>query len=73
MAELKNKIKCPICKGSGMVKRLKTHADTVKLKVKAAMILREQGFSIRAIQGFMGYKSTSAIVYLLSKAANHKN
>lgn len=56
-----------------MVKRLKTHADTVKLKAKAARILREQGFSIRAIQGFMGYKSTSVIVYLLNKAAKHKN
>lgn len=60
-------IKCPICQGTGMVKKPKTYADQVALKEKAVKILREQGWSIRAIQDFMNYRSPRAVTYLLKK------
>lgn len=58
------KCKCPLCKGSGMV-----NPQTVKnadQKRKIAKTMRHKGFSIRAIQKALGYKSTSAVVFLLN-------
>lgn len=63
----KKAVECPICKGSGKIKKPKTYADTVKLKERAAKALYESGFSIRAIQSFMNYKSPRGVTYLLKK------
>jgi hypothetical protein len=60
-------IRCPICKGSGLIKAPKTTAENIDLKAKAAKLLREQGFSIRAIMVFMHYKSPRAVSYLLER------
>lgn len=60
-------ITCPICEGDGKIPKPKTKGDFMNLKVKAAKILRQQGFSIGAIQAFMRYKSKRGVTYLLSK------
>lgn len=62
-----DKIKCPICKGSGLIKKPPTSAGCTDLKVKAAKLLRKEGFSIRAIAHFMNYKSPRGVTYLLEK------
>lgn len=62
-----NKIKCPVCNGSGLIKKPKTNADNMDLNIKAAKLLREQGFSIRAIMVLMHYKSPQSVSYLLNQ------
>ena len=60
-------IKCPICQGSGKINKAVTARETIELKIKAAKLLKKEGFSIRAIMQFMNYKSPRAVQYLLEK------
>lgn len=65
MAE-KDKIDCPICKGSGEVLAPKP-VESIDKKIKAAKELKKAGFSFREIMKLMNYKSTRSVSYLLEK------
>jgi transposase len=57
-------MKCPICKGSGLIKPPKNilnKHDLKMLKREAIYILKEQGYSYREIMKMFGYKSTRSI------------
>ena len=53
--------------GSGKINKAVTARETIELKIKAAKLLKKEGFSIRAIMQFMNYKSPRAVQYLLEK------
>lgn len=65
MAE-KDKIDCPVCKGSGEVFAPKP-VESIDKKIKAAKELKKAGFSFREIMKLMNYKSTRSVSYLLEK------
>lgn len=50
-------IKCPACQGSGTITKPLTKED----KVKEALRLQAQGYSIRKIAEMMGYKTHSIV------------
>jgi hypothetical protein len=59
-------IKCPICKGAGIVpppqsSRIGMH----ELKRGAAVVLRQKGYGVRQIQRLLGYKSPHSAQVLL--------
>ena len=59
------KVKCPICKGLGEIeapKRLGTD-----FKRRATETLRDNGFSLRDIQKYLGYKSVCSVQHFLKQ------
>lgn len=53
---------CPICKGTGKIKLPYTQTtDDVILKKMMAKVLRKEGFSVRQIMKFLGYKSPRSV------------
>ena len=56
-----NKVRCPVCKGEGRIAEPKTKYDEIAAKAKAAVLLREAGFSIREIMRLLDYKSPLSI------------
>lgn len=51
-------MKCPICKGRGELKEPRVRfKDKAAEKKAMAKTLREAGYSLRQIQGFLGWKS----------------
>lgn len=62
------KIECPACKGSGYVDiPAAIKQDAIKVKAGIAKELKRKGYTVREIMLVMGYKSTSAIQFLLNK------
>lgn len=64
--EMETEIKCPVCKGDGIIKKSQKKYSDKKLKRECANILREHGYSIREIMKLLGYKSPRAVQYLLT-------
>lgn len=59
---------CPVCHGTGNIKRPHGMRKDMKLKRDHAKILRDQGYSIREIATIMGYKSPRSVQDLLTSA-----
>lgn len=64
-------VNCPVCKGSGKLphpKLGKRRDETAGVALSVmAKSLREQGFSLREIGGFLGYPSPRSVQMLLKK------
>ena len=62
------KLKCPVCKGSGEVpppsEKIK---ERQRRRAEVANKLRDKGYSIREIAALMGYKSPNSVFILLEK------
>ena len=54
-------MKCPICKGSGLLK----NPLTSKTKQEAVLILIKNGFTLRMTQRLLGYKSPRSVSVIL--------
>jgi len=68
MQNTKEKIKCPICKGTGELEEPKNWPEQLartQLKRKAAKLLKANHYSIRQIMRIMDYKSVSPVQQLL--------
>lgn len=59
---MKAEIKCPVCKGKG---RLLGPSHQAVSNGVAARLLRDEGYSIREIMRFLGYKSPRSVAILL--------
>lgn len=56
-------MKCPVCKGSGLLPDCnKRGRDLIAEKQKMARVLRNNGYSLRQIRDFIGWKSTRSVV-----------
>ena len=54
--------KCPVCKGEGTLPEpRKVARDRYTERRKMAKILRDQGYSMRQIQEFCGWKSVRSV------------
>lgn len=62
-----NKVKCPMCLGSGHIYTPEFKQKLMPQKVSTAKRMREQGYSIREIMRAMKYKSTRSVTNLLEK------
>ncbi|TXH57567.1 MAG: hypothetical protein E6Q97_04315 [Desulfurellales bacterium] len=61
-------MKCPICKGSGHLPEPKsTQQNAAKQKARMAKVLRDNGFSLRQIQSFIGWKSVRSVTEAIEK------
>lgn len=63
-----NKQICPICKGTGSIKKSFSNFEKkteIADKHSIAYMLRESGYSIREIMKFLGYKSPNTIQSIL--------
>lgn len=59
---------CPMCKGAGKIKEPKGKEPArQRRKSEIANQLRDDGYTIREIMGYMGYKSTTSVQLLLKK------
>ncbi len=58
-------MKCPICKGKGKIKEPK--GKTADNRKKMVKILLKNGFGIREIQRFVGYKSPRSVSIIKSR------
>lgn len=64
------KIKCPICKGEGrLTKPWQAPGKQGELANKAVMakLLHNEGYGLRAIAQFLGYKSSRSAALLLKR------
>ena len=62
------KAECPICHGSGEFELpAQIKIDSVEIKRRIAIELREKGYSIRQIQVSLGYKSPLSVQLFLKK------
>ena len=60
-------MKCPICKGKGeLPEPRQVGRDRAKEKREMARVLRANGYSIRQIADFIGYKSPRSVVLALN-------
>jgi hypothetical protein len=57
-------MKCPVCKGTGLVS-IERKPSLVDMKKIAAKELRKTGMTMREIQKLLGYKSVSTVKFLL--------
>lgn len=57
-------VNCPVCKGKGVLSRPKRRAATNRVM---AQLLRREGYSIREIMRFLGYKSPRSVSELLER------
>lgn len=63
-----NRGSCPICKGKGALPEPMNANETNEITNKvAAHLLREEGYSIREIMRFLGYKSPRSVAILLEQ------
>jgi hypothetical protein len=61
-------MKCPICTGTGnLPKPNKIARDRAEEKKAMAKTLRDNGYSLRQIQDFIGWKSVRSVVEALEK------
>jgi len=60
---------CPVCHGTGNIKRPHGMQKDMELKRDHANRLRDQGYSIREIATIMGYKSPRSVQDLLRTSA----
>ena len=63
-------VKCPICKGSGRIKAPKfQQKKSIRIIANRTMatLLKKEGYSLREIQKFLGYKSCRSAAVLLEK------
>lgn len=63
---------CPICHGTGNIKRPHGMQKDMELKRNHAKSLRDSGYSIREICVLMGYKSPRSIQDLLTTSKTEK-
>jgi len=55
-------MRCPICNGSGELPEPNSRIKDDKAERReAAKVLRDAGYSIRQIAGFLGYKSPRSV------------
>lgn len=65
---MNKKIQCPVCRGTGHIEAPNLrNEDEVTAKHRIAAMLREDGYSIRQIMRFLGYKSPSAVQFILKR------
>lgn len=61
-------MKCPVCKGKGCLPEpRKVQRDRTKERRDMAKVLRANGYSIRQIQEFLGWKSPRSVVIALEQ------
>ncbi len=61
-------MKCPVCKGKGhLPEPRKVERDRTKERYEMAKVLRANGYSIRQIADFLGYKSPRSVVVALEQ------
>lgn len=58
-------MKCPVCKGTGVVNPKHNEIDTVQQKKEFGLFLHKQGFSYRQIMRALGYKSVRSVHLLI--------
>lgn len=59
-------MKCPVCNGKGhLPEPRKIERDRSKERRNMAKVLRANGYSIRQIQDFLGWKSPRSVVVAL--------
>jgi hypothetical protein len=63
---------CPICHGTGNIKRPHGMQKDMELKRNHAKSLRDSGYSIREICVLMGYKSPRSVQDLLTTSKTEK-
>ena len=64
----KDKIKCPICKGKGELPKPRgKHGKRIIDNAIMANLLRDAGYSLREIGGFLGYKSPRSVQLCLER------
>lgn len=63
-------MKCPCCKGTGKLPEPRSsERDRSLERARMAQVLREAGYSIRQIGGFLEYKSPRSVVLALARKA----
>jgi len=60
-------MKCPVCKGKGIVNTPRNLEQEISLREKTVRALRKQGYTFHAIMHIVGYKSPQSISKILSK------
>jgi ribosomal protein L15E len=61
-------MKCPVCKGKGhLPEPRKIERDRAQERYAMAKVLRANGYSIRQIADFLGYKSPRSVVVALEQ------
>ncbi|KKN70013.1 hypothetical protein LCGC14_0434600 [marine sediment metagenome] len=61
-------MKCPICKGKGIIDKPNGINANVALKHEAVAILYKEGYGIRQIQRLLNYKSPRSVQVILMQA-----
>ena len=64
------KIKCPICKGKGVLEEPSPYKKNVKKTINNKImtkLLKKEGYSVRQIMKFLGYKSPNSIQRYFNK------
>jgi hypothetical protein len=61
-------MKCPVCKGKGeLPEPRKVARDRTRERYEMAKVLRANGYSIRQIADFLGWKSPRSVVVALEQ------
>jgi transposase len=61
-------MKCPVCKGNGhLPEPRKIERDRTQERYAMAKVLRANGYSIRQIADFLGYKSPRSVSVALEQ------
>lgn len=63
-----DRMKCPCCKGKGTLPEPRSsERDLSAERARMAKTLRDAGYSLRQIGGFLGYKSPRSVVLALER------
>jgi len=72
-ANQNDKMKCPVCNGTGELTEPKTKKELATLRKDAARILHDAGFGLREIQRLLGLKSPHSVsLYLKTDGCEGK-